>query len=203
MNIDELKSEWQSDAPNGVLPVRTEAGMLDYVKQRQRSFNRRLLFRDGLETLVAAAVFIGFALMLPTAGWVTRTGLVVVMTSCIFIVWRLHATRRRQGRASSDRPVAEVLRSEIRRTDDQIRLLETVLWWYFSPLGVGAVLVVGGIRGLTWFTVLYALGVVTLGGVIHYLNQYSVRRELRPRRRELESMLAAMEPDEYAGATSH
>lgn len=202
MNIDELKPEWQSDAPNGVLPVRKEAEMLDYVKQRQRSFNRRLLFRDGLETLAAAAVFILFALMLPTAGWVTRTGLVVVMASCILIVWRLHATRRRQGRVSSDRPVAEMLRSEIRRTDDQIRLLETILWWYFSPLGVGVVLIVGGIRGLTGFTVVYALGVVTLGAIIHYLNQYSVRRELRPRRRELESMLAAMEPDEYAGATS-
>lgn len=199
MNIDELKSRWQADAPNGVLPERTESEMLDYVKQRQRRFRRQLLFRDGLETLAAVVVFGLFAMWFPAVGWFARSGLLLVMASCVFIVWRLHATRRRRGGAADECPVTEVLRTEIERTGDQIRLLKTVLWWYFSPIAVGAMLVVAGIRGMSSFTLWYALGVVMLGAGIHYLNQLSVRRELEPRRRELESMLAAMESDDYAG----
>lgn len=203
MNLDKLKSRWQVDAPDGWIADRSEAEMLERVKLQSDRFDRRLRRRDWLETvaagLVSALLFAG----MPSHGWLARAGMGIVILACIFIVWRLHATRNRHAGTSMDRPVSDVLRGELAKLDDQLRLVEGVLWWYLAPLGVGLVLAVAGVRGWSWFTIWFALGYMGLGAGIHYLNRSAARRELRPRRQELLSMLAAVEGEADAGLKEH
>jgi hypothetical protein len=107
-------------------------------------------------------------------------------------VW-LRRARTGHSPPDADRPVAEALRVEREKLDEQIRVLDTVLWWYIAPLAVGILLVVGGDAGLSWFTLGYGAVVVALGAGAYYLNQREVRTHLRPRRAKLTRMLRRVE----------
>jgi len=191
MNLDELKDSWQADAPGPEPGHRNEEETMQAIRLQAKRFDRKLRIRDWLETTAALVVVAIFAAVLPSMNWLARAGLGLVIAACFFIAWRLHATRRCRQAVGADRPVAEVLAAEVRRIDDQIGLLESVLWWYILPIALGCVMAVAGMRGLGWFTLGYAGLVIALGAFIYWLNQRAVRAGLKPRRRELVRMLEA------------
>lgn len=192
MRLEELKSLWQADSPAGVENRQSEAEMMENIRLRAERFDRRLRRRDWMETVAAALAIVAFAAAMPALGWLARVGAVLITGGCVLVAWRLHGTRMRHAECGVDRPVAEVLRTQIRKLDDQIRLLEGVLWWYVAPIAIGCILVVAGLRGWSWFTVIYTLAVVALGAGVRHVNRRCARKELRPRRRELASMLESM-----------
>lgn len=193
MNLDELKCQWQADRPGAGRDRRTEAEMMEAIRLNARRFDRKILLRDWLETAAAVIVVAVFAAAMPFVGGLARTGLAIIIASCFYIAWRLHTTRRRHGTARPDQPMAMRLRLELRKLDDQIKLLRNVHWWYLGPLGVGLVVYSVGIDGWTLGTLWFVLGVVIVYTAIYWLNQRSVRRELLPRRLELASMLDTLE----------
>ncbi|MDB6121773.1 MAG: hypothetical protein JWQ71_766, partial [Pedosphaera sp.] len=79
--------------------------------------------------------------------------------------------------------------------------LKNVFWWYLLPplIGIGAVM---GSKiwnqrheGLTEIILLAGVYVFTYGftfGVAYWANQNAVRKELDPRRKELEALLASL-----------
>lgn len=105
----------------------------------------------------------------------------------------LHRTRTRHASHPAGSSLAEKLYAERAKVNAQIGLLENILWWYIAPLAVGVVLVVLGLSGWTGFTLGYTASVGVLSGGIYWLNQRAVRRELKPRQRELTRLLRQME----------
>ncbi|TVR61019.1 MAG: hypothetical protein EA422_13030 [Gemmatimonadales bacterium] len=71
----------------------------------------------------------------------------------------------------------------------QIRLLQSVLWWYVLPLLMGVILVFGGAMGPGLATALYSVGLAVFGAGVYWLNQQAVRLELLPRYRELDTLV--------------
>lgn len=192
MRLEELKSLWQADSPDCAGNRQSEAEMMEGIRLQAERFDRRVRRRDWLETAAAALAIVVFALAMPAFGWLARVGAGLIIGGCVLVAWRLHRTRRRHAESGVDRPVTEVLRAQIRKLDDQIRLLEGILWWYVAPIAIGCILVVAGLRGWSWFTLFYALAVVALGAVVRHVNRRCARNDLRPRRRELASMLESM-----------
>lgn len=192
MKWDELKTNWQAHTPDIDMPE-TKADMIKRVQQHAIRFERRIRMRDWLETIAALIItfFFGFIFLLPETGSLSRIGILVVLASCAFITWRLHSVRTRYSH-EPDCTVTDILRAEIIRLDDQIQLLESVLWWYLVPLGTGVILIVLGTDGWSWFSLFYAVAVVTLYAGIYHLNQRAVQKELQPRRRELATMLESI-----------
>ena len=87
------------------------------------------------------------------------------------------------------------MESSLAQVEHQIWLLRNVHWWYLLPLALSALPFFGQVawqeRSGGWWTALgvsmvVALVVIVLA-VIYWLNQYAVRSELEPRRRELET----------------
>lgn len=201
MNLDErledAKARWQShdesyEGESAESPM-SEAQILNLVKQQSKAFDAKIRRRDRRESIAAVLVFLFFSLMLLDPSWMVRAGALIVMASSAFVYWTLRRTRTRHATSQPGRPVADVLRAERTKVEAQIRLLENILWWYIAPLAIGVVLVVAGDEGASWFTFGYAAFVVILGGVIYYLNQRAVRRDLRPRREELTRLLQQVE----------
>jgi hypothetical protein len=83
----------------------------------------------------------------------------------------------------------------------QIWLLKNILWTYLLPLNVSLVIMVLVQASRSWHTrVAAGLDIVFVVGFcaliswgVYWLNQYAVRRQLEPRRRELEALLASLE----------
>lgn len=198
MNLDEAKDLWSSanepDTESMSAQTLSESELLRLVKEKADAFDTRIRRRDLLESVAAAAVFLFF-------GWLAwhdpsplvRTGALIIMGGSALIYWKLRHARTRHADPSLDRPVADVLRTERAKVDEQIRLLETVLWWYIAPLLLGLLLVTVGDNGGSTFTLVY--GTVILAGAagIYVLNQRAVKNDLRPRREELTRLLEQVE----------
>ena len=199
MNLDDAKELWSSEPESATDPMTThtlsESEILRLVKEKAHAFDKKIWRRDLWESIAAVVVFLAFAWMLQDPSWVVRTGALTVMAGSVYIFWRLRRARRRHADDALDRPVAEVLRAEREKVNEQIHLLKNVLWWYIAPLALGVLLVTIGDNGWSGFTIGYAVVVVLGSAIIYALNQRAVRRCLHPRREELTRLLDQVEED--------
>ena len=197
MNLDDAKDLWSStnepDTDSMSAHTLSESELLRLVKDKADAFDKKIWRRDLIESIAALAVFVFFAWMLRDPSWLVRIGALMVMGGSALIYWKLRRARTRHDDPSLDRPVADVLRTERAKVDDQIRLLETVLWWYIGPLVAGILLITVGDSGWSWFTLVYSSVVLAGSVAIYALNQRAVRTDLKPRRAELTRLLEQVE----------
>jgi Flp pilus assembly protein TadB len=62
----------------------------------------------------------------------------------------------------------------------QIKLLQTILWWYLLPFFVGVILFYFASVTSTLSKVIYIVIVAAVYGYIYYLNRRAVERHLKP-----------------------
>jgi uncharacterized membrane protein len=200
MTLDEVRAAWH--AYDDDVFALDDDDILSLVKSRAARFERQIRRRDWREL---TASIVGAVLIGPIAihaGWLTRAGVVVVLAGLVLIAVKLNRASRVGARVRTDAPVNAVLRAEQSRVDAQIRLLGTVFWWYVLPIAVGSMMIVGGTRGVSWFTAGCALAIALLSWGVVWLNARAVRRTLRPIHDELTELLAQIEsPNGSAGRT--
>lgn len=194
MTLDAYRDDWNELDPGRGGP--DEERLLEWVRVESETFERKIRRQDLFETLAAVFVVAAFGYEAATSTtWLARIGALIVVGSSVFVVWWLRRARKAGAVRSMDLPVAERLRAERERIDLQIRLLETVLWWYVGPLAVGAVLFALGLETGTVATTL-TLSVVAAGCVfVWWLNRRVVRRRLRPRRDEMTRSLDGLQEE--------
>lgn len=189
---DDAKRLWRTGDEDAGREM-PDAELLAMVKRRSARLERQVRRRDLLEIVAAGVVCVLFTPLLFDASWVTRAGVILFVLGSALILVRLHRARR--GAPDPTAPLGRALRTERARVDAQIRLLESVLWWYIAPLALGVVLVFVGSEGLSWTSLTYT-AVVLAGGVwIHRLNRRAARVELAPHREDLDRLLARLEDE--------
>jgi hypothetical protein len=188
MELDRFKTAWQRQPLEGAAARPLEDIMRD-VHRRAARFNRQIRQRDLLETL-AGLIVIGafgyFAWLAPQAG--AKLGAAIVVVGCVVVITRLYLARTRH-RSSPDAPAREFCATELKRLDEQIRLLSTVGWWYIAPLLGGAAIFVLGADGPAGARIATLTLLVAIGAFIYWVNRRAVRRHLRPMRDDLARIL--------------
>ncbi len=189
---DEARRIWQAPDEGSHGDVTGDV-VLSRVRRRAAELDRTLRRRDRLESVAAVVLCALFVPLLFGASWVTRAGVVLFLLGSALILVKLRRARREPPDPAA--PLGEVLRAERERLHAQIRLLDSVLWWYIAPLGLGVILVFVGSAGLSWASLVYTAVVVALGAWIRALNRDAARRELAPRRDALDRLLVELEGD--------
>jgi hypothetical protein len=196
---DELKQAWQSQTSPQRLTL--DAGLvLNEVRRNERQFAATIYSRDVREVGVALLmvpvwIYCGIRfshhwswyLVVPTLLWIAG----------FMIVDRVRQRRRQPGpedtlRSSIERSLAQV--------EHQIWLLRNVLWWYllppFSAMMVWPAHRTWQTRDDGWQSLAEFAGIaftfIFVFGFIYWLNQYAVRKQLEPRRQELQSLLRSL-----------
>ncbi|HEX4144466.1 MAG TPA: hypothetical protein VHY91_13245 [Pirellulales bacterium] len=195
MTFEDLRKSWQSEVARPASAADLEK-LLGKVRQDFGSLERKIHWRDLREILAAMFVVVAFA-----AGWpiyrsfpVACLGVAVITLSTPIIVYILLAARTPTAEPLAV-SVLEFSRQRLAWLDRQIRLLQTIVWWYVAPLFTGCTLVAWGLTpgrrihfvGLMFTNVLVA--VVTI-----FLNRRAVRNELMPMRHELMTLVESLEP---------
>ena len=186
MTLDDAVSCWQSQKPAD--SPRPDSDVLALVRQRSQLFDANIRKRDLREigAMIFVIVVVAPALFLPS--WTARAGALIILCGCGLIYWKLRSARRNHS-VSVAMPLVEVLQAERAKIDAQITLLESVLWWYIAPPVIGAVLIVVGTAGATWFTLGYLVFAVAVALAIYAANRHTVRHHLQPARDELSVLL--------------
>ena len=190
MNLDDFKPQWQQRQ-------RDLDGSVDHVVKRVRSrmssFDRTIWWRDMRESIAAVALIIYYIFCLFRAGnnwlWICGTGICIL--ACIFIIGVLHWARRKGKAARNDLPVKDYCKAELTRVDRQIWLLRNVHWWYLGPLFIAIIVQVVAVTPDPSGLVIMLTFMVALFGFIYWLNQWAVKRQLLPLRRELTDAMDA------------
>lgn len=193
MKLDDYREAWrEQELSGGDEPDEEE--LLDWVQEQSEAFERRIRRRDLLETVAAVLVAGLFGYEAATsASWLVRIGAAIIVLGSGFVVWWLRRARTSGPERAADRSVADRLRAERERVEIQIRLLESVVWWYLAPPTVGATLFIVGLDAGTAATLTSLAVVAAVFGFIWYLNRRAVRTHLRPRRDELNRLLEGLE----------
>lgn len=195
MTFEDLRKSWQSE----VTRPASAAELQQFLGDAQRHFGsleRRIHRRDVREILAAMFVVVGFA-----AGWpiyrsfpVACLGVAVILLSTPVIVY-VFLWARRPTPAPFATSVLEFSRQRLAWVDRQIRLLQTIVWWYVAPLATGCTLVAWGLTpGRRIHFVVLMLVNVLVGVLTIFLNRRAVRNELMPMRQELVALIESLEP---------
>jgi hypothetical protein len=184
MNFDDARRAWLSQTVPQE-PEMSEDEMLQLVKRESSAFDRSIARRDRREVVAGIIVALVFLPLLLTGPWLSRVGVLVVLAAFALIYRRLAAARRVEASEQVDLSLAELLEMERAKVESQIRLLESVVSWYIIPPTVGAMLIVIGLDGLSWFTAGYALFSLAVAVLVYWANRLAVRHDLRPRRAQL------------------
>jgi hypothetical protein len=169
------------------------------VRKNKRDFERAIFWRDVRE---AGGSFI-FAPLLIYLGVRDRLWpMFVLALACWFVAAFMIIDRRLQKRKSGrcSQTLLYYAQLSLKQVNHQIWLLKNVFWWYLLPFSIGIVFVFGLVLWKTRSVLFTSLrvaallvGVFTFWILLYYgiyrLNQWAVKKDLLPRRSELEQLL--------------
>lgn len=110
---------------------------------------------------------------------------------------RVRQRRKQPGPGDTLRSSIE---SSLAQVEHQIWLLRNIFWWYLLPPFAAMMVWLGhlvwrsrnnGLEALAGFGVV-AVFFVLVEWFIYWLNQYAVRKDLEPRRKELQTLLRSL-----------
>jgi len=198
MTFDELQKTWQSQRASFKLTVDSDL-LLREVKRNKRFFESAIFWRDVREVGVAFIMFLFFLYFgLKMKIWsLHATALLTLSVGVFMVVDRIVQKRKRPELTSA---LIGYIENSLAQVVHQIWLLKNVLWWYLLPPGIGIAIFIGHLawlirdlpgRGLTFLSV-YCVFCTLLFWGIYLLNQHAVRKELNPRKEELEQLLNSL-----------
>ena len=199
MNFEDMQKAWQAQPAQATAAINPEL-LLREVRRNQRHFQSLIFWRDAREVGVATLLGIYFT----GRGWHDHRWTDELLALVCFGIGAFMLAdrwRQRGQRPVANDPLKACVTQSLREVTHQIWLLKNVLWWYLLPLGVALSIDILVPRTPTWRTETAALqdiGIVVIMfslsfGFVYWLNQYAVRKQLAPRRRELAELLASLE----------
>jgi hypothetical protein len=205
MNPDALKAAWQSQTSQRRLTMDADA-LLNEVRCKERSFRRIIFWRDVREVGVAGLMTV-FFLWFGIKGRVWSLFVLAALLAGVVVFMIVDRLRQRRRQPSHSDPLLACVEESLAQINHQIWLLKNVFWWYLLPPGIGIALFYGQVSwsllaaGLWRLKDLWGLlgGVLVVFGGVYWLNQYCVRKDLEPRRRELEALLQGLQDKDHIG----
>jgi hypothetical protein len=221
MDFEEMKVIWDSQNNEPLYAV-DEKALHAQIQRRCRQFNRKILWRDIREVFGGIVVALWIALeggllfirgqglaLLPKYGDMPLANGLLLAAAVGYLIpaMSMLVGRRRQATRESrfDASLCGELNRAISQVSYQIRLLRSVLWWGLVPAFVAtafSLYAVSLLRSDTRLEVLLIIGLVvpTAFGFVFWLNRATIRNNLWPRLRNLESLRDKLVESERSSA---
>lgn len=202
MTFDELQKIWHSQQADPKLTIDPDL-LLKEIKRNKEYFESAIFWRDVREVGVAVMLVIFFLYFgIKHSLWPLSLLALLCLWVGVFMVVDRIVQKRRQPCLSDS--LFNCVKSSLAQINHQVWLLRNVLWWYLAPLGAGLIIWFSycGISvmisekpsiGYLLFILTCIVGTILLYWGIYWLNQRAIRKELDPRKAELEQLLDSLE----------
>ncbi|MHC4637988.1 MAG: hypothetical protein ACYTBP_10365 [Planctomycetota bacterium] len=185
MTFDELQKTWRSQQADPKLTIDPDL-LLKEIKRNKECFESAIFWRDVREIGVAillVAVFLYYGIK--DNLWPLCLLALLCLWGGVFMVADRIVQKRRQPCLSDS--LSNCVKNSLAQINHQVWLLRNILWWGLAPLGAGLII---------WFTYTGSLTdiviVIFLYWGVYWLNQRAIRKELIPRKQELENLLNSL-----------
>jgi hypothetical protein len=203
MNFDELQKIWQQVQDGSKLVIEPDI-LTREVKRNKKAFESLIFGRDALEIITSifmAGIFF-FGAMKFRHNLPLTISLIVIVIACLYLAIFFpidHALQRRKAPRQSE-SLSDCIEASLIQVNHQIWLLKNVIWWYLLPCAVPVTLY---LTVVYWYkashdciaVIMFSVSVliVILGCWWAYrFNQSAVKKNLTPRKEELEQLLAGL-----------
>lgn len=198
MDFEDLQKAWQSQNASAQVTINSDM-LLKEVRRNQQQFWATIFWRDVKEVGMAFLL----ALFFSYRGWRHHDWTdYLLVVACLGVGTFMVVDRlvQRTLRPIFNDSLKGCIEASLIQVNHQIWLLRNIFWWYLLPLTVGWGI---SVLGTNWhvqhfnFRIVFGeftsvlLGVSIFWGV-YWLNQFAVRKNLEPRRKELEALLASL-----------
>jgi len=186
MQLDDLKSTWENE-----MIMKGGVVQFEHIRRRVDEFDRRSRAAWAIELFTCAgiivAVIIAWFAWLPTQKLhpLFHLGMVAMIASCVFVAWKIIS--KRKVATSDDWTLSAKINIQIEKREKESKLLNSVVYWYLSPLFAAIVLSsYGGYvqrtgsyipNTATWLY--WALCLAMYIG-IYLFNRYSLKNKVQP-----------------------
>ncbi len=201
MTFDELQKSWQAQQIDPQIAIDSEL-LLKEVKRNKEYFESAILRRDIREigcAVLLIALFLYFGIKHNL--WPMWLLAILCLWIGVFMFADRIVQKRKLPRLSDS--LFDCVKNSLAQVNHQIWLLKNVLWWYLLPLGAGlliwfcycglsAMLSENPSTKYLLFILTCIVGTILLYWGVYWLNQYDVRKDLLPRKQELEQLLHSL-----------
>jgi Flp pilus assembly protein TadB len=180
MDENALKQLWLDANKAERVEINPER-FLETINQKLLNMDRRIKTRDRLEIFVALFMIALFGWWVIAAPQLfTKIGSGIIVGACLLVIYKLVSAKRVKIDPTISSATNYHLQVSLQRVRNQIRLLDTVFWWYLLPFFVGIMCLFYSYSITFTSKAFYTVTVAALYGYIYYLNKRTVRRHLKP-----------------------
>ncbi len=194
MNDKDLQDLWNTPSPNDDFIIQHEK-LIQNMKAKMNQFDKDIKRRNLRETIAALIVFVAFAVFggfgLYDGNYLLGFACTIICFGCVFIVYKFVNAQV----TISDEEVytmsnKEYLSYELKKVNEQIRILKSVFWWYILPIAVGLCLFFFAMPYNTTSLIIHIALVLAVSVGLYILNQKAVKKDLIPLKNDLEEQIA-------------
>lgn len=195
MEFEELQRLWQRQEEPSRVSIEKDV-LLKLVKRDHETLEATLLRRDLLEIVIALV-------LVPTWIWLGLTKDMVwtwyfVIPGMLWIAGFLSVDRWKQRKKtfSPGTPLRDSVEEALTQVEHHISLLRNIAWWYLLPIALPLLIFHlhnGWADRQPWNAASQVIFVILVMWGIYELNQYAVRKNLKPRHDELREFLDSLD----------
>jgi hypothetical protein len=210
MKFEDLQNQWQKEGGNAAVQISYDV-LLKEIKRSKNYLNAMIFWRDMREIVVGITliIFFSYAGMGEKQLWPLFLIAGGVLFVCLFLLADRLYYRRKNG--PKNNTLREYIENSLAQVNHQIWLLRNIFWWDILPVLLGIVVfnvyvtfsiykklhIVRGeikttIASILYFLISFLITTAIFWG-IYRLNQGAVKKELLPRKEELENLLKSLE----------
>jgi hypothetical protein len=194
MTDQRLKSNWKASTTSSISLEQNE--LFSQLQKDTINLEKKITFRDFTEILLALLMIIPFgitAVLVPFM--ISKIGALVVILSFILIIFRFKNLKNKFVPISLSETHSVYLKKTKYYLTEQIKFLDSVVYWYILPPISGILLFFAGF-GVNTFQ-FYKLSTITIlmGIGIFLLNKYAIKKELQPRLEYINTLIDSIKEE--------
>lgn len=191
-NID-LKHIWSSADIDPIDNISTEK-MLATVKKKLTKHNRSMKRNSLVEIFTAILLLPVFSYLLYTMPTIiSKVGAAIVLLSLgLIIVKMMKIPKKKQLLYLSTQEYLEDERLQIAK---QIKLIDTILYWYILPIAIGVLIFILGIQTTLLAHVASIAFCLVVWVGIYFLNKWALRKHFYPLQKELDELMEQLKKE--------
>jgi hypothetical protein len=198
MEENDLKQLWLGKGNEPHLEINNDI-LMNSLTKRMKNMEKQIRRRDYREIIAAICLiplFTWWSIIFPQ--WLAKAGCMVIAATCVFVIITLGRARKVKVKEDISSEMKMHLITSRQLLLQQIRLLNSVVWWYLLPFFAGVALFnFGTVKG-TVNKILWTVIIAGLYAYIYYLNKRAVKKHLLPMEETVSKMLRDLSDVETA-----